>query len=413
VSEVRAKFVIKLWNCYAFFANYARLDGFDPAAPPVPVADRPDIDRWILSDLQGLIARARESFEKYDVMTFCLEAERFVDDRLSNWYVRRNRDRFWSKNAELDAAGKRDKLAAYQTLYTVLTTLAKLIAPVVPFLAETMYRNLRTEADPESVHLCDYPAADEGLIDTALSQDMYCLLRLVSLGGAARNAARHKVRQPLAEFRVQPGSDAERRAAERFGGQLVEELNVKRVTVHDPAGGPMLRSAARLNRRTANAKLKGKAAEAEAALAGMDPEKVREQLRTTGAVELAGVALDAADVVVESAAPDGWAGVADRGTQVMVDARITPELKAEGVARDVIRFLQDNRKDAGLDVADKIALYLGTESDALKQAIAAHRGTIAAETQAAEWSDAPPNGAAHTAAVKVDGQPLTIALRKV
>jgi isoleucyl-tRNA synthetase len=203
------------------------------------------------------------------------------------------------------------------------------------------------------------------------------------------------------------------RAAERFAEQLREELNVKRVTVHDPAGGPMLRSAARLNRKTANAKLKGKAAEAEAALAGMDPAKVAEQLRSAGTVELAGVTLDATDVVVESAAPDGWAGVADRGTQVMVDARITPELKAEGAARDVIRFVQDNRKDAGLDVADKIALHLGTESDALRQAIAAHRGTIAAETQATEWSDTPLNGDAHTAAVKVDGQPLTIALRKV
>jgi isoleucyl-tRNA synthetase len=118
-------------------------------------------------------------------------------------------------------------------------------------------------------------------------------------------------------------------------------------------------------------------------------------------------------VVVESVAPEGWAGVADKGTQVMLDTRLTPELKAEGQARDVIRLVQDNRKDAGLDVADKIALYLGTDADALKQAIAAHRPTIAAETQAVEWLTAAPNGDVHTAAVKVDGQPLTIALRKV
>lgn len=156
-DEVRAKFHLKLWNCYAFFANYARLDGFAPEAAQVPVAGRPDIDRWILSDLQGLIRTARESFERYDVMAFCLEAERFVDDRLSNWYVRRNRDRFWSKTAALDDAGQRDKLAAYQTLYTVLREFAKLIAPVTPFLAETVWQNLRTAADPESVHLCDYP----------------------------------------------------------------------------------------------------------------------------------------------------------------------------------------------------------------------------------------------------------------
>ncbi len=412
VKEVRGKFHIKLWNCYAFFANYARRDGFDPAAPPVPVSERADIDRWILSDLQGLIRTAREAFESYDVMRFCLEAERFVDERLSNWYVRRNRDRFWSKNAELDDAGRKDKLAGYQTLYAVLTTLAKLIAPVTPFLAEVMYRNLRADSDPQSVHLCDYPTADESLVDSALSQDMDALLRLVSLGGAARNAAKHKVRQPLAELRVSPGGDTERRAVERFGSQLVEELNVKRVTAHDSTNGPMLRTAARLNRKTANAKLKGKAAEAEAALAGMDPAMVAERLRAAGTVELAGVALDAADVVVESAAPEGWAGVADRGTQVMLDTRITPELKAEGLARDVIRLVQEARKNAGLDVADKIALHLGTESDALKLAIAAHKATIAAETQVADWLDAPPADG-HTAAVKVDGQPLTVALRKV
>ena len=141
-NEVRAKFHIKLWNCYAFFTNYARLDGYDVSLPQVPVDDRPDIDRWILSDLQSLVKTARQSYERYDVMSFCLEGERFVDDRLSNWYVRRNRDRFWSSNANLDEAGKQDKLAAYQTMHTVLLTLTKLIAPVVPFLAEVMYRNL-------------------------------------------------------------------------------------------------------------------------------------------------------------------------------------------------------------------------------------------------------------------------------
>jgi isoleucyl-tRNA synthetase len=412
VNEVRAKFVIKLWNCYAFFANYARLDGFDPAAAQVPVAERPDIDRWILSDLQDLIRTAREAFEAYDVMRFCLEAERFVDERLSNWYVRRNRDRFWSKNAELDDAGLRNKLSAYQTLYAVLTTLAKLIAPVVPFLAEAMWRNLRTEADPESVHLCDYPTADELLVDRELSADMGALLALVTLGGAARNLARAKVRQPLAELRVSPGTDAARRAVERFADQLHEELNVKRVALHNGSAGPMLRAVARLNKKSAAAKLGPRLKEAEAVLLDADPEAVVESLRSAGSFTVAGVELTAADLPIEYAAPEGWAGVADKGTQVMLDTRITPELKAEGMARDVIRFVQDERKKAGLDVADKIALFLGTESDALVQAISAHKATIAAETQVVEWLDAPPAGG-HTAAVKVDGQPLTIALRKV
>jgi isoleucyl-tRNA synthetase len=412
VNEVRAKFVIKLWNCYAFFCNYARLDGFDPSSPPVPVAERPDIDRWILSDLQGLIATARKAFESYDVMTFCLEAEKFVDERLSNWYVRRNRDRFWSKNAELDAAGLRDKLAAYQTLYAVLTMLSKLIAPVVPFLAESMWRNLRTASDPLSVHLCDYPTADESLVDRQLTDDMDALLDLVTLGGAARNVAKVKFRQPLAELRVAPATDAARRAVERFADQLLTELNVKAVSLHNGSAGGMLRAAVRLNKKTAGGKLGPRLREAETAVLDLDAEAVKKELQSAGSYTLAGTALSSADLPIEYAAPDGWAGAADRVGQVMLDARITPELKSEGLARDTIRLVQDERKKAVLDVADKIALFLGTESEVLKQAITTHKATIAAETQTVEWLGAPPAGA-HTVTVKVDGQPLTIALRKV
>ena len=144
---------MKLWNTYAFFCNYARLDGFDPNYLLVPVKDRPDIDRWILSDLQLLIQKARQAYEAFDVMAFCLAAEEFVDDKLSNWYVRRNRRRFWKSEQGAD------KLAAYQTLYAVLVTLAKLCAPIVPFLAETIYQNLEGEdtRSAASVHHCPFP----------------------------------------------------------------------------------------------------------------------------------------------------------------------------------------------------------------------------------------------------------------
>ena len=409
-NEVRAKFVIKLWNCYAFFANYARLDGFDPTAEAVPVKERPDIDRWIVSDLQGLIRTARDSFERFDVAAFCLEAEKFVDDRLSNWYVRRNRDRFWSKNAELDAAGLRDKLAAYQTMYEVLTTVCKLIAPVVPFLAETMWQNLRTSKDAESVHLTDFPQVEETVTDTALSADTDALLRLVSLAGAARNAAKINVRQPLAELRVSPGSDGDRRAVERFAEQIRDELNVKAVSLAD---GPMLSVSVKLNKKTANAKLGPRGKDADAALAALDAAALAGELRSAGKFTLLEVELAAADFLVEYVAPAGWVGVADKGTQVMLDTRLTPELKAEGTARDVVRFVQGTRKDAGLDVADKIALYLGTTAEPLRSAIASHRDTIAGETQAVAWLDSPPADGFTAADKKVDGHPLTIALRKV
>jgi isoleucyl-tRNA synthetase len=424
INEVRAKFIIKLWNCYGFFCNYAALDGFEPALPPVPVKDRADIDRWILSDLQLLIQTARREFEAYNVMGFCLAVEEFVDAKLSNWYIRRNRDRFWSNDASLDDAGRRDKLAAYQTLHTVLKDLCRLCAPVVPFITEVMWKNLAGRragsvsdgsastvayaSGSESVHLADYPVADESLIDTELSQDMDAVLRIVSLGGAARNAAKHKVRQPLAELRVQPGTDADRRAVERFPGLITDELNVKRVSLH--TGGAMLSASAKLNKKTAAAKLGPRLKEAEAALEKSDALKVAEELRA-GTFTLADVPLEAADIASGFTAPDGWHGVVDKATQVMIDGRITPELKAEGLARDVIRLVQDERKKAGLDVADKIALHLATDSADLAAAIATHRATIAEDTQAVTWSDSPIPGA-HAAAVKVDGQPLTIQIAR-
>ena len=185
-EEVRSKFMLKLWNTYAFFCNYARLDGFDPAAPQVPVKERPDIDRWILSDLQKLIQTAREAFESYDLMAFCLEAEQFVDDKLSNWYVRRNRRRFWKSEQGAD------KLAAYQTLYTVLMTLTKLFAPVMPFLTETMYQNLATTDQPRAFISAISPGSRRIGSTKKLSDDMDRLLALVSLGSAAGTPSRSR-----------------------------------------------------------------------------------------------------------------------------------------------------------------------------------------------------------------------------
>src|SRR5262245_39779131 len=238
-EELRSKFLLKLWNTYAFFCNYARIDGFDLAQPQVPVKDRPDIDRWILSDLQLLIQAAHEAFTKFDVQAFCLKTEEFVDDKLSNWYVRRNRRRVWKSEKG------NDKQAAYETLYTVLLTLTKLCAPIMPFLAETMFQNLQVQSASkgESVHLCEYAQVDATLIDEQLSQEMEALLRLVSLGSAARNTMKIKVRQPLANLTILAGNLAEVSALMRFPQQIVDELNIKNVKVIMPGGGPLLRFA--------------------------------------------------------------------------------------------------------------------------------------------------------------------------
>ncbi len=415
-EEVRSKLVLKFWNTYAFFCNYARLDGFDPDQAEVPVEERPDIDRWILSDLQLLVRKARVEFAAFNVQGFCLEAEKFVDDRLSNWYIRRNRRRFWKSEQGTD------KLAAYQTLYTVLMTLTRLFAPIMPFLTESMYQNLAlkkrsTPRCPPSVHLTAYPIVDDSLIDEQLSTDMDALLRLVSLGSAARNTVKIKVRQPLAELKVQAGSDADRRAVERFGEQIAEELNIKKVTLHNGSNGSLLQYEVKPNMKSLGPKLGGRIQEVKAALASAEPALIAEKVQSGQAVELScadGPAiLEPTDLLIQPKAGEGWIGIADRGTQIALDTRITEELGQEGMAREVIRHVQNARKDAGLEMEDRIQLYLQADRDALQRAIELHKTYISNETLAVELTCNPlPGDGIFTSNVKIDGQPLLIQLRK-
>jgi isoleucyl-tRNA synthetase len=405
-EEVRSKFTMKLWNTYAFFCNYARLDEFDPATPQAAVGDRPDIDRWILSDLQLLIQAAHEAFQSYNVMAFCLKAEAFVDDKLSNWYVRRNRRRFWKSEQGAD------KQAAYQTLYTVLLTLVKLCAPVIPFMTEKMCRNLVADAD--SVHLCDYPVADETLIDHELSDEMDALLRLVSLGGSARNAVKIKTRQPLAEIKILPANNAEKKAVERFADQIRDELNIKKATLHDPKAGPLLRlqlkpNPKNLGPKKVNLKLN--------ILAHNTDEAARRlwdalPLKVPNADGLM-VEVTRDDFFVTFKGQEGWGGVSDKDTQLSIDARLTPELELEGLAREVIRYVQNARKDAGLEMDDRIALHLETADAKLAEAIRVHRDYIANETLVKEWATAPLDESAYRIEAKIEGMTLVIQLKKV
>jgi isoleucyl-tRNA synthetase len=412
-DEVRSKVFFKLWNTYAMFCNYATGDGFDPAAPQVPVAERQDFDRWLLSNLQLLIKVAREAYQGYNVMAFALACEEFIEGDLSNWYVRRNKDRLHSRNVDLDAAGRKDKRAAYQTLYTTLTTLCKLMAPCVPFVTEVMWKNLRLPSDAESVHLCDFPTADQSLVDQQLSNHMTLVQSVISLGLSARQAAKINVRQPLSVLVVSVGTEVVAEyllsAVKRFPDLIRDELNVKEVRLHDASRGPLLMMTAKLNKKTAAAKLGAKLMEAEAALAKMGAA----ELDATPIV-IAGVQLDSADIVREFVGQPGWVGVADKGTQVAINTTITEPLKLEGLARDVVRQVQNARKEAKLDLLDKIALHLATDSPELAKAIQTHQQAIAAAVQATRWSDTPLSGdGVHSATVKIDGQPLTITLRKV
>jgi isoleucyl-tRNA synthetase len=425
-EELRSKFIVKLWNSYAFFCDLARQggdEGFDPHAPLIPVRDRPDMDRWILSDLQGLIEKANDAFKRYSVMDFCLAAEEFIEDKLSNWYVRTQKDRFW-------AAGKSaDKQAAFQTLYAVLTSLARLCAPVVPFLTEAMYQNLIVRGLGDnvcpSVHLGEYPTADPSLIDAALSEDTDALLRIVSLGRAVRNVVKIKVRQPLAELKIQPGSDADRRAVERFPEHIKDELNLKRVTLHDAnAGGPLLSFEYKLNPKNAGPKFGPLLGQVQTALTRLAAESAKRVGQDVAAVFARGesvaltvgdgtcVTLEPTDVWVLPKTEKSFGGLVDRGTQFLLDARITPELAREGMAREVVRHVQQSRKEAELQMADRIELHLGAEGK-LSEAIAAHHDRIAADCLVGRWSDAPLGAGAFRAEVKIEGQPLVIELRRL
>jgi isoleucyl-tRNA synthetase len=385
----------------------------------VPVKDRPDIDRWILSDLQILIQTAHKEFQAFDVMGFCLETEKFVDDKLSNWYVRRNRRRFWKSEKGSD------KLAAYQTLYTVLTTLVKLCAPVIPFMTEKMHQNLSEPdalARAKSIHLCDYPVADESLIDHELSDEMDALLRIVSLGGSARNAVKIKVRQPLAEIKIQPRNDVERKAVERFADQIREELNIKKITLHDPKDGHLLKFDYKLNPKSAGPKFGAKLALVNQALTEYASDvratfgwefseslEGRERGLTLKLADGSTVILELADVWIT---PKVEGGIADRGTQILLDGRITPELELEGLAREIVRHVQNARKDAELEMDDRIVLFLQTDDAKLKDAIRVHRDYIASETLAVQWATAPLGDSAHRVEVKIEGMKLVIELKK-
>ncbi len=388
-DEVRRQVLIPLWNSYAFLVNYARLDQFDPRQPAVPMSERQEIDRWILSNLQELIQTARREFENYNVAEFCRAAQRFIDD-LSTWYIRRNRRRFWrSRNAQ-----DRDKLAAYQTLYEVLVTLVKLLAPCLPFLTERMYQNLVRSWDasaPESVHLCDYPQPNPELLDPELNRQMAAVQQVVRLGHKLREDAGIRVRQPLPELRVATTEPDRRQAIERLSELIRDELNVKKVTTCDSIDD-LVRYVYKPNLKTLGPKY------------GKLLNRIRQELPQRSADELAPlrsgqnvelrlddqlVILTPEDVLVETEHAENWLSTADRAVQVALCTEVTPELRREGAARDFVRHVQQLRKENGLEIEDRIVVYWRTQDEEVKAAVREWEEYVRGETlaNALNWSE--------------------------
>ena len=369
VMEGQRKVLGTLKNTYAFFVMYAQIDGFDPKEHPLENVQLSLMDKWILSRLNSLIARVDSDLTAYRITEPAGAIADFVDE-LSNWYVRRGRERFWGKGM----AG--DKEAAFATLYHVLVTLSKVIAPFVPFLAEDIYQNLvvnNIPGAPESVHLCDFPVCDEKAIDKDMEQQMEALLEVVQLGRACRNAASMKVRQPAARLFVKGAS-----FHEAYQVLCEDELNVKQVIFTDSARDytthklkPQLRTLG-----PKYGKLLGKISQQLAQMDGNDVVEAFERGEQVAfEVDGTAVTLSKEDVLTEPMQKEGFTALEDKGVTVVLDTTLTPELVQEGYAREVISKIQTMRKDTDFEVTDRIDVRYSC-GDTLASAIDASREMI-------------------------------------
>jgi isoleucyl-tRNA synthetase len=430
IRETIPEFLLKLWNVYSFLVIYANIDGFDPGAalagavgqlgPEVlarakgyrPLAERGELDRWVLSELRRTAVAVTERMDAYDNYMACQRLTEFLD-ALSNWYVRRSRDRFWSGTAS------DDKTDAYWTLYECLLTTAKLVAPFVPFVAETIWQNLAREPfgprAVESVHLCDYPAGDAAAIDEALSQRMAMAREIVSLGRAARMEAKLKVRQPLARVEVVLADATHQDWLEDHAGLVREELNVKQVEYTQHAeqyiNYTVLPDLKRLGPRL------GKRLPAlRQHLAKADGARLRADLETTGQVvlQLSGesVTLGPEDLQVRLQAKSGWSAAQGRSSVVVLSTELNEALLQEGLARELVHTIQSLRKDRNYDYTDRIGVGLETDSAELYAAVDAFADYVRSETLTAELTSGPlPN--VEPVALDLAGHQVKLFVRKL
>ena len=422
VSEAQRRFLHTLWNTYSFFVTYANIDGWTPASNASPPTV--ELDRWILSELHALINKVTTALDEYDPTTAAREIDGFVDS-LSNWYVRRSRRRFWSSARSGAAADLDAKQSAYQTLHAVLTTLARLLAPMTPYLAEDIWRNLAAEVDAdadadaaESVHLAEWPVADASLIDEALNQDMQLVQRVASLGRSARSGAGIRVRQPLSAVSVAVRTPQDAAAVERHRATIAEELNVKSVILAD-ADADSRRYTIKPNLRVLGPRLGPKLPALRSALNDLSPELASHIAQAAAAgqsMEIEGISLQPSDLLIEvdtDAAVDA-ASAEDERCAVQLVTELTPELIAEGQAREVINRIQSLRRDSGLDPDDRISLQLASQDPGLKTALVEFESLIAAETLATSISvdGAEQQVAGYRTEADIDGAAIVLALER-
>ena len=405
IRESIPEFLLRLWNVYSFFVLYANIDQFAPHLKQPgellptdlysgvgfrPPADRGELDRWILSELNQTIHDVTDAMDRYDSFAACGRLSAFVDG-LSNWYVRRSRDRFWAKDRQAP-----EKLDAYWTLYECLLTTSKLVAPFVPFISESIWQNLSSihaDTAPPSVHLCDYPLSDSDRIDTTLMRQMSLLREIASLGLSARASAKLKVRQPLSGVTVILGNDQDRDWLTAHDELLKTELNVLTVDYTTDAGQfvsyQIVPNFKRLGPRV------GKLMpQVKQAINNLDGSTVLAQLNATGNYPLVvadqTIDLNQEDIEVRLQANPGWAAAQGVTAVVVLATELTPELIRAGLARELNRFIQDRRKELDLNRADRIRLWLVTESAELIQAVSENQDYLRGETLAVAIEMQPP-----------------------
>ena len=351
VQEGQRKFMGTLWNTYAFFVLYANIDNFDATQYTLDYSKLAVMDKWILSKLNSAVKTVDKNLENYRIPEAAAVLEEFVDD-LSNWYVRRSRERFWAKGME------QDKINAYMTLYTALVTICKAAAPMIPFMTEEIYRNLVCSIDknaPESIHLCDYPVADESRIDTDLENAMDEVLKIVVMGRACRNASNIKNRQPIGQMFVK----ADKTLDSFYTDIIADELNVKKVDfTEDVSSYTTYQFKPQL--RTVGPKYGKYLKQIQETLASIDGNKAYAELKTSGALKLDTISTEVVlleeDLLITMTQMEGYVTEGDNSVTVVMDTNLTPELIEEGFVRELISKIQTMRKEAGFEVMDHIAV---------------------------------------------------------
>ncbi|MFI8998193.1 isoleucine--tRNA ligase [Streptomyces sp. NPDC053542] len=378
IQEVVRKTLLTYWNTVAFQALYARTAGWAPSAADPAPADRPVLDRWLLSELNALVEEVTTALESYDTQRAGKALSAFVDD-LSNWYVRRSRRRFWQGDA-----------AALRTLHEVIETVTRLMAPLTPFITERVWQDLVvpvTPDAPDSVHLSTWPEADTSAIDPTLSTQMVLVRRLVELGRATRAESGVKTRQPLSRALV--AAAGFETLGDELRTQITEELNVSSLASLSEVGGSLVDTTAKANFRALGKRF-GKGVQAVAkAIANADAAALSLALREgTATVEVDGetVSLAPDEVIITETPREGWSVASDSGATVALDLEITPELRRAGLARDAIRLIQEARKNSGLDVADRIALRWESSDEEVRTALADHAALISDEVLATDFA---------------------------